>query len=126
MLILILFSLLIFKLFGLLTMDLTVKIIPVFFILVLLANYFNFVGFFYILRTLPCMEGRKLRRRTGAYFIIMNCLYVSVVLTALAPPFWPLCTDEKAYPVVMNFASMLFIANYIFHFIINCKKDQVL
>ena len=34
-------------------MDLTLKIIPVFFALVLLANYFNFVGFWFILRNLP-------------------------------------------------------------------------
>ena len=39
----------------LMVMDLTVKIIPVFFVLILLANYFNFIGFWYILRTLPCL-----------------------------------------------------------------------
>ena len=107
-------------------MDLTKKIIPVFFVLIFLANYFNFVGFFYILRTLPCMEGRRLRRRTKFYFAIMNCLYLSVPVIACFPSFWPLCTDEKAYPPVLNFASMLFIVTYIFHFVINCNKEKAL
>ena len=107
-------------------MDMTKKIIPVFFVLILLANYFNFVGFFYILRTLPCVQGRKLRKRTKAYFIVMHCLYIGVAITACTPNFWPLCKDDKKYPVVMNFASMLFIANYIFHFVINCNKKKAI
>ena len=107
-------------------MDITKKFIPVFFLLILMANYFNFVGFFYILKTLPCMEGRKLRRRTKAYFIVMHCLYIFVAITACVPKFWPICREEKVYPIVMNFASMLFIANYIFHFVINCNKEKAI
>ena len=105
-------------------MDMTKKFIPVFFVLILMANYFNFVGFFFILRTLPCVQGRKLRKRTKAYFIVMHCLYLGVAITACIPEFWPLCRDDKKYPVVLNFASMLFIANYIFHFVINCNKKK--
>lgn len=107
-------------------MDLTQKIIPVFFVLIFLANYFNFVGFYFILRTLPCMEGRRLRRRTKIYFFVMNCLYLSVIIMSFFPTFWPVCTDEKAYPPVLNFASMLFIVNYIFHFVVNCNRQKAL
>ena len=107
-------------------MDLTRKLIPVFFVLILLANYFNFVGFNQVLRTVPSMEGRQLRRRVKVYFGIMHCLYLGVAILALVPSFWPLCTDEKIYPRVMNYASMLFIANYIFHFVLNCKKRKIL
>jgi len=104
-------------------MDLTVKIIPVFFLLILLANYFNFVGFFYIMRNLPCTQGRVLRRKTKAYFGIMNCLYALVVGLSFVPGLRPLCTDEKVYPYVMNLASCLFVVNYLFHWLINCNKE---
>ena len=95
-------------------MDLTIQIIPVFFVLILLANYFNFIGFWVILRNLPAMEGRALRGRTKAYFVFMNCLYATVGLLAFVPALRPLCTDEKMYPYVMNFASCLFLLNWIF------------
>ena len=96
------------------------KLIPVFFILILLANYFNFTGFFIILRTIPLMKGRTLRKRTKAYYWVMNFLYLAVIIMAFIPGLQPLCTDDKAYPYVMNFASMLFIINYLFHFVVNC------
>ena len=118
----VIFCIYIVMLFTLLVMDVTYKIIPVFFVLILLANYFNFAGFFYILRSLPLMEGRHLRRRTKIYFLVMNCLYLAVIICACIPHFHPLCTDEKLYPYVMNFASMLFIANYMFHFVVNVLK----
>lgn len=107
-------------------MDMTRKLIPVFFVLILLANYFNFLGFNNILRTLPAMQGRQLRRRTKIYFGVMHFLYFSVAVLACVPHFWPLCTDEKSYPAVLNFAGMLFLANYIFHFVINCRKEKAL
>ena len=90
-------------------MDLTVKVIPAFFVLVLMANYFNFIGFWSILRNLPAVQGRTVRKRTKAYFITMNCLYVGVVILACTPKFHPMCTDHKAYPVVLSLASFLFI-----------------
>ena len=103
-------------------MDFTAKIIPIFFVLVLLANYFNFIGFWYILRTLPCISGTILRRRVKYYFYTMNSLYVIVIIIACIPGMRPLCTDDKEYPYVMNFAMMLFNINYVFHFYINCNK----
>ena len=107
-------------------MDVTKKIIPVFFILVLLANYFNFVGFNYILKNLPCMQGRILRKRTRIYFLSMHILYVTVGVMAAWPTFYPICRENKPYPVVMNLASCLFIVNYIFHLTINRNKEYFL
>ena len=52
-------------------MDLTVKIIPVFFVLVLCANYSNFIGFWLMLRNVPAVKGRSLKKRTKVYFLIM-------------------------------------------------------
>ena len=110
----------------LLVMDVTVKIIPVFFVLILLANYFNFVGFNYILKNLPCMHGRILRKRTRFYFFTMHCIYVVVAVMAAWPPFYPMCREGKPYPLVMNLASCLFLVNYIFHLVINRNKDYFL
>lgn len=103
-------------------MDFTLKIIPLFFLLVLLANYFNFMGFFYVMKSLPGNKGRKLRRRTKSYFIIMNCLYAGVLALAFVPGFRPMCHDHKTYPAVMNFASCLFLINYVFHWYVKCNK----
>ena len=110
------------QLLLLLAMDMTIKVIPVFFVLILLANYFNFIGFWYILRTLPCMEGRVLRRRTKFYFVTMNCLYVALIGVAFIPGMKPLCTDEKAYPYVLTLAQVLFVINYLFHLVVYNKK----
>ena len=56
----------------------------------------------------------------------MHCLYFCVAVLACVPRFWPVCTDEKSYPAVLNFAGMLFLANYVFHFVINCRKEKAL
>ena len=90
----------------------------------MLANYFNFIGFFCILHNLPCSHGRVLRKKTKAYFWTMNTLYVLVAITACVPGMRPVCTDEKVYPYVMNFAFCLFVINYIFHLIIHSNKEK--
>ena len=107
-------------------MDLTIKIIPVFFVLILAANYFNFLGFWLIMRIVPAFKGRSLRKRTTAYFLIMNIMYVAVVVLAFVPPFQPLCSPQKAYPYVMSWASLLFIINFIFQWSINCRQEWFL
>lgn len=104
-------------------MDFSIKVIPVFFALVLLANYFNFISFWLMLRHLPRVKGRSLRKRTKCYFATMNLLYVAVVVMSFFPPFQPKCTQEKAYPYVMSWASFLFAINYCFHWVVNCRKE---
>lgn len=107
-------------------MDLTTKVIPVFFALILLANYFNFLGFWLILRNLPAIQGRHLRKRTKFYFVSMHVIYLAIIGMAFVPGFQPLCTDERAYPYVMTWASFLFIVNYAFHCVLNWKKEYFL
>ena len=114
------------QLLILLAMDLTIKIIPVFFVLILSANYFNFIGFWLILRNLPSVQGRSLRKRTKLYFLVMNLLYLLVVALACVPGFQPKCTDKKLYPYVMTWASFLFVINYFFHCFVNCNKEYFL
>lgn len=103
-------------------MDFTLKLIPLFFLLVLMANYFNFMGFFYVMRNLPGNKGRQMRKRTKTFFVVMNCLYAAVLTIAFIPGWRPMCHDHKSYPAVLNFASCLFIINYIFQWYIKCHK----
>mmetsp|Transcript_40138 Transcript_40138/g.52593 ORF Transcript_40138/g.52593 Transcript_40138/m.52593 type:complete len:212 (-) Transcript_40138:114-749(-) len=116
-------SIYVLMLLTLLAMDLSMKIIPVFFVLVLGANYFNFIGFWLMVRNLPKIKGRSLRRRTMCYFVNMNILYLAIVIMAFFEPFHPKCTQEKAYPIVMSWASFLFVINYFFHCIVNYNME---
>lgn len=99
------------------------KYIAGFFLLIYLSNFFNFMGFYKILDTLPGAPGVMLRSRTRVYFIVMTCLYALTLCLAFLPRFGPWCTADKVYPAVMNWTSCLFIVNFIFHLFINCKSD---
>ena len=107
-------------------MDLGKKLIPVFFVLIICANYFNFIGFWLMIRNLPAIKGRSLRKRTKIYFWSMNLLYTLVVVMALIPNYRPLCQHKKHYPHVMQWASCLFLINYCFHWVIFCRKEWFL
>ena len=74
-------------------MDLTYKIIPVFFILILAANYINFMSYFYVLNNVPGKKGRTLRRRTKPYFYVMQVLYAAVLSASMVPGLHPRCTE---------------------------------
>lgn len=67
---------------GLCILDLTTKYIALFFVLILIANYLNFIGFIFILRNVPTEEGQKLRKNTTIYMWVMNGLYIVVVFLA--------------------------------------------
>ena len=101
----------------------TSKYIAGFFVLIYLSNYFNFLGFYKILDNLPGAPGQKLRTNTRVYFIVMNVLYFATLGLAFVPRFGPTCTADKVYPPVMNWTAMLFIVNFVFHWVINCRKD---
>ena len=53
----------------------------------------------------------------------MNALYATSLLLGFIPRFGPTCTSEKVYPACMNWIACLFIANFIFHCVINFRKD---
>ena len=104
----------------------TSKYIAGFFVLIIMSNYFNFVGFYKILKNLPGEPGLRLRERTSWYFITMNVLYAATLGLAFVPRFGPTCTSEKVYPACMNWTACLFIINFVFHWVINCRKDYFL
>lgn len=60
---------------------------------------------------------------TKWYFRTMNVLYAVTVGLSFIPRFGPYCTATKVYPACMNWASCLFIINFIFHITIACRKD---
>lgn len=66
-------------------MEVTKKVVPVFFVLIVLANYFNLVGVSYMLRNSPSLRGRRLRDSTKAYFFWMSIVYALVILLACIP-----------------------------------------
>jgi len=49
---------------GMIVLDLTVKYIAGYFILILFSNYLNFLGLMVVLRNVPTSEGAKLRKDT--------------------------------------------------------------
>lgn len=53
----------------------------------------------------------------------MNCLYALSLGLAFVPKFGPTCTADKVYPACMNWSACLFIINFVFHCVINCRKD---
>lgn len=107
----------------LIALDFTRKYIAGFFVLIFLSNYFNFLGFYKILDTLPGEPGVVLRQKTLWYFRVMNVLYAVTLILAFVPRFGPFCSAEKVYPPCMNWIACLFIVNFIFHVVIDCNKD---
>lgn len=107
----------------LIALDFTRKYIAGFFVLIFLSNYFNFLGFYKILDTLPGEPGVVLRRKTLWYFRVMNVLYAVTLVLSFMPRFGPFCSSEKVYPPCMNWIACLFIVNFIFHVVIDCNKD---
>jgi len=72
------------------------------------------------------MEGHEPRKRTRVYAWVMTMLYIGVVVMAFVPGFHPLCGSKKSYPYVMSWASLLFIINYIFHWVVYCNISYFL
>ena len=103
--------------------DLGTKYIFAFFFMCFAANYLNFFGFTYLLRNLNSPEAKTLREKTHGYWYIMNTLYIVVLVLSIVFLGWlgPKCKPRKIYPPCMNFASMLFIANSIYHYMIHKK-----
>ena len=53
----------------------------------------------------------------------MNALYLIVLVVASVPKYHPICRPTTAYPHVMSYASLLFIFNYIFLWVVFCNKE---
>ena len=104
----------------------TTKYIAGYFFLILASNYFNFLGFYKILSNLPGKSGEVLKAKTKHYFLVMNILYACSLALSFIPRFGPRCTSEKVYPACMNWASSLFLINFVFHCVIALNKDYFL
>jgi len=101
-------------LIGMCVSDFTTKYIAIFYGMILVANYLNFLGLVVILRNVPTNEGHKLKQSTTPYVVIMNLLYLLCLLLSI---FWvrPVCQYEKVYPYVMNWAACLFLLNAVYN-----------
>ena len=113
-------------LLTLIALDLTSKYIVGFFLMIYMSNLFNFIGFYKILQNLPGAPGLRIMERTRWYFRTMVVLYSMTLALAFIPRFGPWCHADKVYPACMNWTACLFIINFIFHCVMNCKKDYFL
>lgn len=111
------------QLTGLIVIDLRTKYIAGYYIMIIVCNYCSFLGFYKILTQLPGKPGEKMWDSTKWYFRTMNVLYAVTLGLSFIPRFGPYCTATKVYPACMNWASCLFIINFIFHITIACRKD---
>jgi hypothetical protein len=99
---------------GVVVFDLTKKYIVVFFLLIYSADYFNFVGYNVMLRSLKVSDAQKLKKRTGIFFIVMNILYLLNLILAFTDLFGPWCSPH-VYPLCFTFAAALYWMNYSYH-----------
>ena len=107
----------------LIVMETTQKYIAGFFLMIYLANLFNFIGFKKILDNLRGPPHDAIKKKTSCYFKVMYVLYALTLLLAFIPRFGPFCRSDKVYPPCMNWTAMLFIINFIFNCVMQCKKD---
>ena len=110
-------------LFALVALDMTQQYIAGFFLLIYMANLFNFIGFRKILDNLRGEPREALKEKTRHYFTVMYVLYALTLFLAFFPRFGPYCQAEKVYPPCMNWTACLFIINFIFHLVISSRKD---
>ena len=104
-------------------LDLKTKYIAGYYIMIIVCNYCSFLGFYKILTTLPGRPGEQMWQSTKWYFRSMNVLYAITLGLSFIPRFGPFCTATKLYPACMNWASTLFIINFIFHVVMACRKN---
>ena len=110
-------------LIGLLLFDFGTQYIAAFYLMTFFSNYLNFFGMNMLLRNIPSKESETLRSKTNVYWYVMNGLYVLVFVLSIVflDRLGPKCKKDKIYPACLNFCSILFIINSIFHFIIHKK-----
>lgn len=95
--------------------DLTVRYISVFFALIYLANYVNFVAYNVLIRNVKLEEGNKLKQNTNPFYIFMNCVYLVNFLCSFILWYGPFCEVGRIYPPCMTTANVLVWVNYIYH-----------
>jgi hypothetical protein len=109
-------------LIGLVVFELGVKYIAVFFAMIFIANYINFLGFNILVRNLNTPEGKELKNRTNPFFITMNLLYIIVACLSFTVTFGPVCKKQKLYPMILSFVELLLVINAVYHIFMHYKK----
>lgn len=109
-------------LLGLLAFEFGTEYIAGFWIMILVSNYINFMGFTMLLRHLPTPERHVLRRKTNVYMVLMNCVYVLLLAMFFFHKLGPWCDSENLYPHAMYFLQYIFVINAVFHWVLHCGK----
>lgn len=99
--------------------DMTKKYIFGFFLLIFVSNYFNFLGFNFLVRNLDTEDAPNLKKRTNLYFILMNCAYIATFGLAFVVWFGPWCSQDNLYPPVLTFCAILYWINCGYHYYLN-------
>lgn len=97
----------------------TTKYIFGFFLLIFFSNYFNFLGFNYLIRNLDTDDAASLKKRTNVYFILMNIAYIVVFSLSFIKWFGPWCSPSNLYPPVLTLCAILYWANCGYHYYLN-------
>jgi glucan phosphoethanolaminetransferase (alkaline phosphatase superfamily) len=101
---------------GMFFFEICTKYIPIFFVLILIANYINFMSFNLLIRHLRTPERADLQKRTNAFFITMNLGYLVCVGLAFTPTYGPRCKQPGSmYPECLTLAESLLVANSVYH-----------
>ena len=97
----------------------TTKYIFGFFLLIFVSNYFNFLGFNFLVRNLDTEDAPLLKKRTNVYFILMNCAYIATFGLAFVVWFGPWCSSDNLYPPVLTICALLYWVNCGYHYYLN-------
>ena len=111
------------------TMELTIKLIPAFFVLLLLANYLCLLSLKRILvHDLPgsVSQRQAIKTATKPYYVTMGFMYAAVIGIALIPHFQPRCTSEKKYPLALLMVWALALLDYVFLLTVFCNREKII
>lgn len=108
-------------LISVLVFDMTIKYIFGFFLLIFISNYFNFLGFNYLVRNLDTDDAHTLKSRTNVYFVLMNCAYLVTFGLSFVVWFGPWCSSDNLYPPVLTICALLYWGNCGYHYYLNAQ-----
>lgn len=91
------------------------KYIIGFFLLIILANYFNFLSHNYLINHLETHEASKLKSYMDRYAYMMNSCYLLLVILVIFHQLPPKCSDYDLFPSVLYLTTALYVANLLNH-----------
>jgi hypothetical protein len=109
-------------LIGMFFFEICTKYIPIFFVLILFANYINFSSFNLLLRHFRSPERAALQKRTKPFFIIINLGYLFCIALAFTETYGPRCKQPGSmYPECLTLAEILLVLNAMYHVYLYCQ-----